>query len=156
MPLPVPDSTRRPVHLVHPERMVTGMDMVWGGARARWMGPARLRTAVRQTGELHPPKPATSRPQGRDSRPGCPGFAAPILTERCLGVRNVSGHLVAEDEKSSMAARTERIEARITPDEHTRIKRAAALEHTSTGNFVTRDDGARSTLDASRWALERS
>lgn len=35
-----------------------------------------------------------------------------------------------------MAARTERLEARIAPDEHSRIKRAADLEHTSISSFM--------------------
>ncbi len=35
-----------------------------------------------------------------------------------------------------MASRTERVEARIAPDEHSRIKRAADLEHTSISSFM--------------------
>jgi len=35
-----------------------------------------------------------------------------------------------------MATRTERVEARIAPDEHSRIKRAADLEHTSISSFM--------------------
>ncbi len=35
-----------------------------------------------------------------------------------------------------MPARTERVEARIAPDEHSRIKRAADLEHTSISSFM--------------------
>jgi len=35
-----------------------------------------------------------------------------------------------------MATRTERVEARIAPGEHSRIKRAADLEHTSISSFM--------------------
>lgn len=35
-----------------------------------------------------------------------------------------------------MASRTERVEARIAPDEHSRIKRAADLAHTSISSFM--------------------
>jgi len=35
-----------------------------------------------------------------------------------------------------MATRTERVEARISPAEHSRIKRAADLEHTSISSFM--------------------
>ena len=35
-----------------------------------------------------------------------------------------------------MASRTERVEARIAPDEHSRIKRAADLEHMSISSFM--------------------